>query len=189
MVLCTQYFPTVEFFAIAAKNPTVFLEAHENYCKQSWRNRCRILSANGPMDLNFPIVHNGAKLITDIRVDYSTPWVTKTRRAIDSAYYNSPFFEYYRDGIFGILDSQPEKLWDLNLRLMEHFARKIGLKVDFLPTQEYLGEDVTIHPKKPSAYAARPYWQVFSQKFGFVPGLSVLDLLFNEGPNSVCILE
>ncbi|MCQ2174560.1 MAG: WbqC family protein [Bacteroidales bacterium] len=189
MILSIEYFPTVEFFAIAAQNPTVFLEAFEHYCKQSWRNRCRILSANGPLDLSFPVIHDGSSLITDIRVDYSTPWVRKTQRAISSAYDNSPFFEYYRDSLFALMDERPATLWELDMSLIHYFAGKIGLKTEFLPTSGYEGEDRVIHPKKASDYKPREYWQVFSGKFGFVGGLSVMDLLFNEGPESLCILK
>lgn len=189
MVLSIEYFPTIEFFAIAARNSIVYLEAHEHYCKQSYRNRCRILSANGPMDLNFPIVHDGSTLITDIKVDYSTPWVVKTERAISSAYCSSPFFEYYRDSLFDILDSHPATLWELDMSIIRYFASKIGLAVDFLPTGTYSGEDIVLHPKSASVYITPKYWQVFSYKFGFVPGLSVMDLLFNEGPNSLCLIK
>lgn len=185
MVLSTEYFPTVEFFAIAAQNSTVFLEAHESYRKQTYRNRCTILSANGKLDLNFPIIHDGSSLITDIKVDYSTPWVVKTQRAISSAYDSSPFFEYYKDAVFAVLDSHPQKLWDLNMELIRLFALKLGLAVEFLPTTSFIGEEHVISPKVESAYKGQEYYQVFSHKFGFVPSLSVMDLLFNEGPNAV----
>lgn len=189
MVLSTEYFPTVEFFAIAAQNSTVFLEAHENYRKQTYRNRCTILSANGKLDLNFPVIHDGSSLITDVKVDYSTPWVSKTQRAISSAYDNSPYFEYYKDAVFAVLDSHPQKLWDLNMELIRLFTRKLGLVTEFLPTDSFVGEQYVISPKVESAYAGREYWQVFSHKFGFVGGLSVMDLLFNEGPNALSVLK
>ena len=192
MVLSTAYFPPVEFFALLAQDSIVHLEACEHYVKQSWRNRCRILTAEGPMDLRVPVVH-GEDLyhtpITDVLVDYSTPWLQRTKYAIDTAYYSSPFFEYYRDELFGILDSRPATLWDLNLRLIDFFCRKIGLATVVDRTSEYVGADVELHPKKPSGYVGRPYWQVFGDRFGFVPGLSVMDLLFNEGPESVCYLK
>lgn len=189
MVLCTQYFPTIEFFAIAAENSVVFLEANEHYCKQSWRNRCRILSSNGPVDLNFPIVHDGKKLITEVLVDYSTPWVQKTEKALESAYYSSPFFEYYMDDLFAILDSHPATLWELDLKIIRFMATKMGIAVEFIPTSEFRGPSIEIHPKKASGYSCREYWQVFQEKFGFTAGLSAIDLLFNEGPNSLCILR
>ena len=191
MILATAYFPPIEFFACLAENSVVYLEAHEHYRKQSWRNRCRILSANGPLDLRVPVRHVNDLFHTPVKnvpVDYSTPWVAQTEYAIESAYYSSPFFLYYRDELFSILDSGPQTLWELNLRIIEFFCGKIGINPSIVPTDHYMGELHDIHPKLESSYSCREYWQVFRDKFGFVPGLSVMDLLFNEGPESLCYL-
>ena len=187
MLLSTAYCPPVEFFALLAGNSSVCIDSSERYQKQSWRNRCRILTANGPMDLRFPIVHNGRYGITEVLVDYSTPWVGQTEYAVESAYSSSPFFEYYRDEMFAILDSRPATLWELDGELIRFFCRKIGLP---MPEMEGAPSEAKfeLHPKKPSVYAGKPYWQVFREKFGFVPGLSAMDLLFNEGPESICYL-
>lgn len=192
MILTTAYFPPIEFFAVLAKNSSVSLEAFEHYQKQSWRNRCRIMTANGPMDLRVPVVHGEDlfhTVITEVKVDYSTPWVAETEYAFDSAYFSSPFFEYYRDELFSILESRPETLWGLNLKIIEFFIRKIGLKTVIGTTDAYAGPSVEIHPKKPSSYSHQEYWQVFREKYGFVSGMSVADLLFNEGPESLCYLQ
>lgn len=191
-VLPVAYFPPVEYFAALVKYSAVYLDPFENYQKQSYRNRCRILTANGPEDLNFPVIHDGARLITDIRVDYSTPWLRRTEYAIDSAYYNSPFFEYYRDGLFSILDSRPERLWDLDVAVMEYFCARIGIPAPKVLTAAYDAADAArpvIHPKVPGDFVGKEYWQVFREKFGFVSNLSVMDLLFNEGPESLCYLK
>ena len=149
MLLSTAYFPPVSWFAALASEFTlsasedgvslfpVHIEACEHYVKQTWRNRCTILSANGPLSLSFPVVHDGEDSIAGVRVDYSVPWVAKTEKAVESAYDSSPFFEYYRDGIFGILESRPQTLWELNLSLIRYFVERMGLPVRLVPTEEF----------------------------------------------------
>ena len=102
----------------------IYIEACENYQKQSYRNRCRFYGADGVQTLSFPIVHEGGthKLpISEIKVDYSTPWLLQHQRAIISAYRTSAYFEYYMDELFAIMDSRPERLFDLNMKLICFF--------------------------------------------------------------------
>ncbi len=169
------------------------MEACEHYQKQSYRNRCRIATANGVEDLSFPIKHSGSTFntpIKEIRVDYSTPWLQKTKRCIDSAYHSSAFFDYYRDSLYAVLDRKSETLWELDMSIIEYFMAKIGLKSELLETKEYMGAPELIHPKRPNTILSDmgldgSYYQVFSNKFGFIPNLSIMDLLFNEGPASL----
>lgn len=169
------------------------MEACENYQKQSYRNRCRIYAAGGVESLNFPIVHRGGSIgipIREVLVDWSTPWLEKTKRCIDSAYYSSPFFDYYRDSLYAVLDRRPETLWELDMSIIRYFMQKTGLNTQILYTEEYAAEHVDIHPKRPDTILHdfgldRPYYQVFASKFGFKPNLSVMDLLFNEGPGAL----
>jgi hypothetical protein len=160
--------------------------------------------------LSFPIVHEAGthKLpISEIKVDYSTPWIQQHKRAIISAYRTSAYFEYYQDELFEILDSRPETLFELNLALIRFFIEKTGIKVDLRLTSDYspqgLVEDDSvrcedlrevIHPKRPNTLLAsmdleKPYFQVFARKYGFKSDLSVMDLLFNEGPDSILFLK
>lgn len=196
VLLSTAFFPPIEYFAVLAKYSVLYMESHENYIKQTYRNRCRILTSNGVEDIRVPVVHNGARLITQVEVDYSTDWVRRAEYALSSAYDSSPFFEYYKDELFSILDSHPGTLWELNGRIIEFFCRKIGLLPKILQTDRFelpcgQPEDFryTIAPKVPSSYAACEYYQVFREKFGFVGGLSIADLLFNEGPESIIFLN
>ena len=191
--LTIAYFPPIQYFALLAKYPSVRLEACENYQKQSWRNRCRILTAGGPQDLNFPVRHRNGTFslpVREIEVDYSTPWVLKTERCIDAAYRSSAYFEYYREPLFALLDAQPRTLWELDLEIIRFLMEKFGLKTEIVPTEEYAADHVDIHPKRPDSILQelgleRPYYQVFSDRYGFVPGLSAMDLLFNEGPGAL----
>ena len=232
-LLSTAYFPPVSYFAAIAQEmeglikkgvdrknilPTplsssvVFIEACENYQKQSYRNRCRFYGADGVQTLSFPILHeNGThkNLISEVKIDYSKPWVLQHKRAIISAYGTSAYFEYYQDELFAILDSQPEKLIDLNTALLDFFLQKTGLKAEINMTSEFSTDGTVatdsgriqcedlreiIHPKRQnnilgSLELEKPYFQVFSPKHGFKSDLSIMDLLFNEGPDSILYLK
>ena len=181
----------------------VYIEACENYQKQSYRNRCRFYAADGVQSLSFPIIHEEGTYkhpVKDIKVDYSTPWLQQHKRAIVSAYRTSAYFEYYQDELFAILDSCPEKLLDLNMTLLRFFIEKVGLKVDLRLTEEYSKgvqfDDLreVIHPKRQNSILKnlgleKPYFQVFAPKYGFQSDLSIMDLLFNEGPDSILYLK
>ncbi len=234
-LLTTAYFPPVSYFAAIAEDmeglirikgedrrsiqssplspSVIYIEACENYQKQSYRNRCHFYAADGKQALSFPIIHEGGthkRTISEVRIDYSTPWVTQHKRAITSAYRTSAYFEYYQDELFAILDSQPEKLIDLNTRLLKFFLDKTGIKAEVRMTDAYVSENhiqesdlsriicedlrESIHPKRPDTILQRlklekPYFQVFAEKHGFIPNLSIMDLLFNEGPDSIVFLK
>ena len=217
MLLNTAYFPPIGYFALMAKeftlspdrvNPSiVYIEACENYQKQSYRNRCRYYAGDGVQTLSFPIVHTDGSHnnipIREVRVDYTTDWVTRHKRAIESAYRMSAYFDYYADELFDILDSHPDTLFSLNMQITGFFIGKAGLAVDLRETDTFCpygsdmyGDDFRekIHPKRPDTILhdmnlEKPYFQVFSGKYGFIPNLSVMDLLFNEGPDSILYLK
>ena len=207
MILSTAYFPPVAWFALLARDmtlspdrvspSTVWLEACETYQKQSYRNRSYILAGDGVQVLQVPVVHSGPMRISEVRVDWSTPWLIRTQRALDAAYYTSAFYEYYRDDLFAVMDIRPDLLWDWNLSLIRFLMEKTGIACTLAPTAGFTVPDTlpddfrfSLHPKKPCSVLAdlgldRPYYQVFGERFGFSPNLSVLDLLFNEGPEAI----
>ena len=181
----------------------VYIEACENFQKQSYRNRCRFYGAEGVQTLSFPILHEGGthKIpISEIKIDYKTPWVQQHERAIISAYGMSAYFDYYKDELFAILEAGHELLFDLNLALIRFFIEKTGIKVDLRLTEDYEREPQmedlreVIHPKRPNTILSeldleKPYFQVFAPKYGFQSDLSIMDLLFNEGPDSILFLK
>ncbi len=179
---------------------TVLLEACENYQKQSYRNRCYILASDGVQMLQVPVVHGADMSITRVQVDYSTPWVVRTQRAMDTAYETSAYYEYYRDEVFALLDAKPQTLWELNLSTIRFLLDKTGIACRLSPTSAFAREEAddyrtTIHPKREDTVLKdlglnRPYYQVFRDRMGgFTPKLSCLDLLFNEGPDSILWLK
>lgn len=190
----------------------VFIEAKENYQKQSYRNRCRFYAADGVQTLSFPIVHEGGTQkipISDIRIDWSKPWLHQHKKAIISAYRTSAFFEYYQDELFAILDRKHEKLLDLNMDILRFILEKTGIASELHLTEDFSrdgqvtfnGSDLicddmreVIHPKRKNSVLAdlkleKPYFQVFAARHGFMPDLSSMDLLFNEGPDSILYLK
>ena len=212
MLLSTAYFPPVAWLALAAREMTlspdrvlpshVQLEACENYQKQSYRNRCYILAGDGVQMLQVPVVHGAEKNITRVKVDYSTPWVVRTQRALDTAYETAAYYEYYRDGVFALLDSHPETLWELNLSTLRFLLDKTGIVCELSPTPSFIAPDTQaddyrfiLHPKHADSVLAglgldKPYYQVFRDRMGgFTPKQSCLDLLFNEGPDSILWLK
>ena len=231
-LLSTAYFPPVSYFAAMAQEmegladrrrdggssleltpSVVYIEACENYQKQSYRNRCYFYGADGIQSLSFPVIHEGGthKLpISQIKVDYSTPWLQQHKMAIISAYRTSAYFEYYQDELFEILDSKYERLFDLNLAIIRFFIEKTGIAVDLRCTDDYSRDGIQtdaeghaihcddlreiIHPKRPNTILRdlgleKPYFQVFSHRQGFKADLSIMDLLFNEGPDSILYLK
>jgi len=209
VLLCTAYLPPIEYFAAIASEYSfsdIYIEACEHYQKQSYRNRFKFLAPDGPQALNFPVVHENGSFnlpIKEIRVDWSTPWALRTKRALEASYGSSAFFEYYRDGLFAIYDERPETLWELNRRLTTWMLQRFGIPAILKETSHYTAPDSVeygcdlreaIHPKRSNSILGdlaleKPYFQVFSGKYGFTPNLSALDLLFNEGPNALSYLR
>lgn len=212
-VLTTAYLPPVEYFFAIAHSDRVLVEQYEAYQKQSWRNRCRILSAAGPEDLSIPVVKEErlSRPIRDIRIDYSETWLQHHIRAFSAAYNTSAFYDYYADDLVPILEQKPVFLFDLNMALLEKLMALLELNVPLSLTESFVKEypsfdgRVRIQPKyKGKSLLAeygceQAYYQVFvnrdpsrhslDRESSFIPNLSILDLLSAEGPNAGTFLR
>ncbi len=195
--LSTAYLPPVAYVKVISDSSITFIEKFENYQKQSYRNRCYIYSANGQLPLIIPIFRGGDdRKIERIKIDYSKEWQKQHWRAIFSAYNTSPFFDYYKDDIYPYYCNQEPYLLDFNTNILNTILELIGLDARPGFTTEFQecveGVDLrdVIHPKRDEETKSKygQYHQVFAHKYGFLPNLSIVDLLFNEGPNAITFL-
>ena len=193
ILLSTAYLPPIEYFSYITKAEEVLIEKEENYLKQSYRNRCYILSAGGTQILTVPVYKGSFHKIPvkEIRIDYSKKWQQVHLRALTSSYKSSPFFIYYFENIEKIILADYEYLLDLNMALLKAILNimKINVSVnytsDFKPVSNNKNDlRYTINPKKESGFIPKEYIQVFNAGKGFVPGLSIIDLFFNMGPDA-----
>jgi WbqC-like protein family len=195
-----QFLPCLEYFCALLSFDVVELEYHEHYIKQTYRNRCYINTSQGIQMLIVPLREkHGKTSVQEIRIDYQQKWQNNHWRSIESAYRNAPYFEHYADELKEIIYSGHDQLLALNKSLLSFCLRSIHLKVELsntavyekLPPNPVLDLRDTITPKKAghnqTFYQAKPYQQVFGNNFA--PNLSILDLLFCEGPKSIDLLR
>ena len=201
-VLEPALFPPVQYFARVACFNEVFIEGHCHYSRQTYRNRYLIAGPNGIMPLTVPVEKVSGKKITtkDIRVSYDTPWNDLHWKSIVSAYNASPYFQFYDLYLEPLFSKKWKYLLDLDLAslntLMEclEINTNVHLTKYFEPSEHYQTDyREIIHPKKEVTldphFKVVPYRQVFEQKLGFIANLSILDLLFNKGPESLLVLH
>lgn len=195
-----HYLPSIAYFSVLLKHDAVVLEAHEHFVKQSFRNRCTILTANGMQNLVVPLTEKHGKVtMKGIRIDYSQKWLNNHWRAITSAYRNAPFFEHYADDLHDILFRQPPFLYDLNRELLTICLRWLRSEIPVLETSHYqktVEQGVmdfrnTLIAKKPETldkyYTPVPYTQVFGKTFA--KHLSFVDLIFCLGHEARKVVE
>jgi hypothetical protein len=199
-VLFSSYFPNIRYFSKFLIYDSIVIDILENYTKQTYRNRCNIMSANGISQLSVPVKKNFHCHVKDIEIDYSENWQTNHYRAILSAYKNSAFYEYYIDDIMPFFERKEKFLLDLNSKILEKTFEIIRLNPNFRYSEEFVTDNSihdfreTIHPKpqkntEDPDFRPAEYIQVFSERHGFCPDLSILDLIFNEGPMSLNYLK
>jgi len=161
------------------------MEKHEHFIKQTHRNRCVIATTQGPLPLSIPLINEGNKTsIANKKIAYTENWQAKHWRAIESSYNKSAYFEYFEEELKNILLKKHEFLFDLNLELIQHLLHILRLKKEILFTSEYQASGNFIDLRDDDTFGIShfpTYYQVFKDKTGFLPNMSILDLIFNEG--------
>ncbi len=205
-LLSTTYFGPVQWYQKLNSGDVTLIEAYENYCKQTYRNRCVIATANGIQALTVPVERpeNGDLNrcpIRDIRISDHGRWRQLHWNALQSAYSESPFFEYYADDLHPFFERRYDYLFDFNMEICHKVCELLDVRPELRLTDQYVKRDMlpegtvdyreTIVPKRPlpdSSFQPRQYYQVFESRTGFLPNLSILDLLFNMGPEGIFFL-
>ncbi|MGX1929413.1 WbqC family protein [Flagellimonas sp. 2504JD4-2] len=194
MLLHPTYFPSIATFAVIVQRDVVW-EFHDNFQKQTYRNRCYISTDQGKHMLNIPIKHVGGKegrqKYNEVATDNSYGWQKLHWKTLETAYRTSPFFEFYEDDLKPVFTSGPETLFDFNLKTTKVICDCLGIQMPTQGTESYEKqtsqyEDARflVDAKKKLVLDVNPYPQVFEERNGFVPNVSILDLLFNEGTNA-----
>jgi len=193
------YFAPISYYYYLLQHPTCYLEMHEHFIKQTYRNRCQILSPNGIQNLSIPIKSvKSRKTYQATKIAYVENWQMMHWRSLEAAYRSSPYFEFYEDHFAPFfLEKKYEYLHELNTAINELIIKLINMPVNIELTTifEKAPENSTdyrgiMSPNKiPTNLELKPYIQVFSDRHPFMPNLSILDLLFNQGPNSISYLK
>ena len=202
-LLSTSYLGPVQYLTKFLIHPVRIIEQYDHYVKQTYRNRSNIMGANGILPLSIPVLKGQAHktYVRDIRIDYDKKWQKLHWRSIESAYRHSPFFEFYMDEYSPFYEKRFEFLLDFNAALLEmilqalEFDNTINYSRGFIEagTEDYADYREAIHPKRDLSsdpfFVPAVYRQVFAERLGFKANLSIIDLLFNEGPNARSVLE
>lgn len=195
----TSYFPPISYMAALLREENPLIEIYETYPKQTFRNRCTTMTANGVQSLSIPVSKpfgNHTKT-ADIVISYQTPWQQIHKRTLFSAYKASPYFDHYFSRFEAIFDKKTINLVELNNEILSELFKILKVKKTIVLTNDYMKSSDEIidyrtvfNPKKDFVATDFPtYYQVFCEKHPFAPDLSILDLIFNEGPLASAYLK
>ena len=193
------YFSPISQYAFINKTNEVIFELEDNFQKQTYRNRCYIYGANGKLSLNIPVKHtktDGRKKTKDTLVENNFPWQDQHYKSLKSAYQSSPFFEFFEDDLAVLFNKKYVYLVDLNIDTYLFVTDALQLSQSYSKTKEYEispvvndYRDFSVAKNGNISIEMNRYTQIFDDKFGFIGNLSILDLLFMEGPNAITYLE
>jgi len=192
------FFPNVAHFVAMIKADGIVFEVCDNYQKQTYRNRTSIYGANGKIDLNVPVVYSqkNRQLYKDVQIFNTENWQSQHLKSLESAYRTSPFFEFYIDDLMPLFTSEAKTIMDYNFKCLELIFECLQLPFKYETTVSFelepkgvIDARSLVNCRKEIPQSMIPYAQVFDDKHGFLSNLSILDLLFNEGPNTELYLQ
>jgi hypothetical protein len=196
VIVPALYFGSIDYFILLYHSNKVLVEQFETYPKQTLRNRCQILEATKTLDLSIPVIKSDSKIFKNIEIDYSTNWDTLHQRAIYSCYKKSPFYDYYEPYIAELYEKKTSSLFEFNVASIHLVEKLLTLTFKHSASPEYIKDEAftdyrnSFKPsKKKGLFRLKPYLQVFETETGFTSHLSILDLLFNLGPETAIYLH
>jgi len=189
ILLATAYLPNIRYLSELIRHKSIVIEKQEHFIKQTYRNRCDIVTANGKLSLSIPLVKLAEKeLISDKKICYKENWQKQHWRAITSAYKNSPYFEFFEDEFKPFYENKYEFLFDFNSQLLQTILHILRIKKQIVFTDFYYSSPEHLLDLRHlsdlndlSTSHQKIYYQVFANKIGFIPNMSCLDALFNVG--------
>ncbi len=193
-----NYFPNIHQFRQIIKANNILFEVSDNYQKQTFRNRTYIYGANGKLGLFIPVIHThkNRELFKDVKISYDSNWMDLHLKSLQSAYRSSPYFEYFEDDFIKLYSKKEKFLADFNIKCIKLISNLLDLDLDFKISNEYVEKTNDIIDLRDLSYARKEkkietpkYIQVFESKHGYLNNLSILDLIFSEGTNSVLLLN
>ncbi len=192
-----NYFPNIHQFTQIIKANNILFEVSDNYQKQTFRNRTYIYGANGKLGLFIPVIHTHKyrELFKDVKISYDSNWMDLHLKSLQSAYRSSPYFEYFEDDFIKLYSEKEKFLADFNIKCIRLISSLLDLDLDYKISGEYVEKTNDIidlrdlsNARKEKKIDTPKYIQVFESKHGYINNLSILDLLFSEGPNSVSLI-
>ena len=192
-----NYFPNIHQFTQIIKANNILFEVSDNYQKQTFRNRTYIYGANGKLGLFIPVIHThkNRELFKDVKISYDSNWMDLHLKSLQSAYRSSPYFEYFEDDFIKLYSEKEKFLADFNIKCIKLISNLLDLDLDYKISGEYVEKTNDIidlrdlsNARKEKKIDTPKYIQVFESKHGYINNLSIIDLIFSEGPNSVSLI-
>ena len=193
-----NYFPNIHQFTQIIKANNILFEVSDNYQKQTFRNRTYIYGANGKLGLFIPVIHThkNRELFKDVKISYESNWMDLHLKSLQSAYRSSPYFEYFEDDFIKLYSEKEKFIVDFNIKCIKLISVLLDIDLNYKISNEYVEKTNDIidlrdlsNARKEKKIETPKYIQVFESKHGYLNNLSILDLIFSEGKNSVLLMN